>query len=208
MPDPALEQAIREAYASAPADTVVLHTLELRHPAFVDDNGRPTAVRVVRNFADADRWRALGGEKAQAALDALPADARERVGLVARLEADAPKDAGRMVPFIALAFDLELPPVDTAPVPEIAVTLDNVSREIVRHLDAAATSLERIEVTYRPYLSTDLEGPQMDPPITLTLTEVEVDVFRATGRARMLDIGNKAFPAETYTAKRFPGLTR
>ncbi len=208
MPDPALEQAIREAYASAPADTVVLHTLELRHPAFVDDNGRPTAVRVVRNFADADRWRALGGEKAQAALDALPADARERVGLVARLEADAPKAAGRMVPFIALAFDLELPPVDTAPVPEIAVTLDNVSREIVRHLDAAATSLERIEVTYRPYLSTDLEGPQMDPPITLTLTEVEVDVFRATGRARMLDIGNKAFPAETYTAKRFPGLTR
>ena len=33
-------------------------------------------------------------------------------------------------------------------------------------------------------------------------------MFRATGRARMLDIGNKAFPAETYTAKRFPGLTR
>ena len=26
--------------------------------------------------------------------------------------------------------------------------------------------------------------------------------------ARMLDIGNKAFPAETYTARRFPGLTR
>ncbi len=208
MPDPALEQAIREAYASAPSDTVILHTLELRHPAFVDDDGDPTAVRVVRNFADAERWRDLGGAEARAVLDALPTDARDRVGLVARLEADAPRDAGRMVPFVALAFDLELPPVDTAPVPEIAVTLDNVGREIVRHLDAAATSLERIEVTYRPYLSTDIEGPQMDPPITLTLTEVEVDVFRATGRARMLDIGNRAFPAETYTATRFPGLTR
>ena len=180
MPDPALEQAIREAYASAPADTVILHTLELRHPAFVDDDGRPTAVRVVRDHVD----------------------------LTARLEAGSPLDAGETVRFVALAFDLELPPVDAAPVPEISVTLDNVSREIVRHLDAAATSLERIEVTYRPYLSTDLEGPQMDPPITLTLTEVEVDVFRATGRARMLDIGNRAFPAETYTAKRFPGLTR
>ena len=180
MPDPALEQAIREAYASAPADTVILHTLELRHPAFADDDGRPTAVRVVRDHAD----------------------------LTARLEAGAPLDAGETVRFVALAFELELPPVDTAPVPEISVTLDNVSREIVRHLDAAATSLERIEVTYRPYLSTDLEGPQMDPPITLTMTEVEVDVFRATGRARMLDIGNRAFPAETYTAKRFPGLTR
>ena len=180
MPDPALEQAIREAYASAPADTVILHTLELRHPAFVDDDGVPTAIRVVRDHAD----------------------------LNARLETDAPLDAGQRVRFVALGFELELPPVDTAPVPEIAVTLDNVSREIVRHLDEAATSLERIEVTYRPYLSTDLEGPQMDPPITLTLTEVEVDVFRATGRARMLDIGNKAFPADLYTATRFPGLTR
>jgi len=73
---------------------------------------------------------------------------------------------------------------------------------------SAATSQDKIEVTYRPYLSTDLDGPQMDPPITLILTEVEADVFRVTGRARMLDIGNKAFPAETYTAKRFPGLTR
>ena len=208
MPDPTLEQAIREAYASAPTDTVILHTLELRHPAFVDDDGRPTAVRVVRNFADEESWLRLAGAEVRTVLDAMPAEGRDLVGLVARLEADAPKDAGRMVPFIALAFDLELPPVDSAPVPEIAVTLDNVSREIVRHLDAAATSLERIEVTYRPYLSTDIEGPQMDPPITLTLTEIEVDVFRATGRARMLDIGNKAFPAETYTAKRFPGLTR
>ncbi len=208
MPDPALEQALREAYASAPSDTVILHTLELRHPAFVDDDGNPTAIRVVRNFADAEHWLRLGGAEVEAVLDAMPAESRGPVGLVARLEADAPKDAGRMVPFIALGFELELPPVDTAPVPEITVTLDNVSREIVRHLDAAATSRETIEVTYRPYLSTDLEGPQMDPPITLTLTEIEVDVFRATGRARMLDIGNKAFPSDLYTARRFPGLTR
>ena len=147
MPDPALEQAIREAYASAPADTVILHTLELRHPVFADDDGRPTAVRVVRDHVD----------------------------LNARLEANAPLDAGETVRFVALAFDLKLPPVDTAPVPEISVTLDNVSREIVRHLDAAATSLERIEVTYRPYLSTDLEGPQMDPPI-------HADLDRGRGR--------------------------
>jgi hypothetical protein len=180
MPDPSLSAAIREAYAAAPADTVILHTLELRHPSFLDDDGQPTAIRVVRDHVD----------------------------LMARLEADAPVDGGLVVRFVAMGFELELPPVDTAPVPEIAVTLDNVSREIVRHLDAASTSQDKIEVTYRPYLSTDLEGPQMDPPITLILTEVEADVFRITGRARMLDIGNKAFPAETYTARRFPGLTR
>ncbi len=120
MPDPVLEQALREAYASAPADTVILHTIELRHPAFDDDDGRPTAIRVVRDHVD----------------------------LTARLEATAPLDAGETVWFVALAFDLELPPVDSAPMPEISVTLDNVGREIVRHLDAAATSRARIEVTY------------------------------------------------------------
>jgi len=180
MPNPALSEAIREAYASAPSDVVILHTLELRHPGFVDENNQPMAIRIVRDHQD----------------------------LTARLEPTAPLNGGEIVQFIALGFELELPPVNTAPVPEISVTIDNVSRELIRHLDAAVESSEKIEITYRPYLSTDLEGPQMDPPITLTLTEVEADISRVTGRARMLDIGNKSFPSEVYTVSRFPGLTR
>jgi hypothetical protein len=207
MPDPALSAAIREAYASAPADVIVLHTLEIWHPAFVED-GVARPIRVVRNFEDTATWLELGGAGVQAVLDGLDADARRKVGLVARLEAGAPRDAGLLVPFVALGFDLELPPVDTIPVPEIVVTLDNVGREIAKHLDAAAVSQERIEVMYRPYLSTDIEGPQMDPPMTMTLSEVEVDVFRVTGRARVLDIGNKAFPSEIYTIRKYPGLRR
>lgn len=180
MPDPSLSAAIKDVYASAPSDEVVLHTLELRHPAFVNAQNKPTAVRVVRDHAD----------------------------LTARLEAKAPVNAGQMVTFVGMGFELELPPVDTAPVPEISVTLDNVSREIVKHLDAAAESPEKIEATYRPYLASDLEGPQMDPPISLVLTEVKADIFSVTGRARILDVGNKAFPSDTYTTKRFPGLAR
>ena len=79
-----------------------------------------------------------------------------------------------------MGFDLDLPPVDIAPVPEVVLTLDNVSREIVKHLDAASESETSIEVTYRPYLSNDVEGPQMDPPITLVLTEVEAKLIPAT----------------------------
>ena len=48
----------------------------------------------------------------------------------------------------------------------------------------------------------------MVPPITLVLSDVEADVMRVVGRARMLDIGNKRFPSKNYTAKLFPGLTR
>lgn len=46
MPDSTLSQALREAYASAPAGVVIYHTLELRHPAF------SSPIRVVRDFAD------------------------------------------------------------------------------------------------------------------------------------------------------------
>lgn len=44
MPDPALSAAIQEAYASAPVDQVIYHTLELWHPAFSEP------IRVVRDF--------------------------------------------------------------------------------------------------------------------------------------------------------------
>ncbi len=46
MPDSTLSQAIKEAYASAPAGVVIYHTLELNHAAF------SSPIRVVRDFAD------------------------------------------------------------------------------------------------------------------------------------------------------------
>ena len=202
MPNLALKQAIKEAYASAPIDAIILHTLELRHPAF----NHP--IRVVRNYADEDRWLDIGGEEVKALLDAMEDDERRMVGLVARLEANAPIEASKMVSFIALGFNLDLPPIDSIPVPEITVTMDNVGREITDALDLAATSQDKIEITYRPYLSTDIEGPQMEPPITLIITEVEATPLTVTARARMLDIGNKAFPSLTYDPETFPGLIR
>ena len=47
MPNTALSEAIKEAYASAPSQQIILHTLELRHPSFVDETGQLVAIRVV-----------------------------------------------------------------------------------------------------------------------------------------------------------------
>ena len=44
--DDTLSLALREAYASAPANVVIYHTLELWHPAF------SVPIRVVRDYAD------------------------------------------------------------------------------------------------------------------------------------------------------------
>lgn len=180
MTDNTLSEALKEAYASAPSDVILLHTLELRHPSFIDDNGNPTAIRVVR----------------------------DHVNHTCTLESSAPLNPGQAVEFVAMAFDLELPPVDTSPTPEISVTIDNVSTEIIKYLDQAVETQDMIELTYRPYLSDDLTCPQMDPPITLMITDIQADCLKITATARMMDIGNKSFPAENYTVKNYPGLTR
>lgn len=180
MTDTSLSEALKEAYASAPSEIIILHTLELRHSAFIDENGNPVAIRVVR----------------------------DNVNHICRLEESAPLDAGLEVEFVAMAFDLELPPVEAIPVPEIMLTLDNVSTELIEYLDKAIETQDMIEMTYRPYLSNDLSCPQMNPPITLVITEITVDVSKISATARMMDIGNKSFPAENYTVKKYPGLSR
>ena len=48
MPDATLSDAIAEAYASAPADEVIYHTLEIRHSSFA------TPIRVVRDLVALD----------------------------------------------------------------------------------------------------------------------------------------------------------
>ena len=98
--------------------------------------------------------------------------------------------------------------MENIPVPEISLSLDNVSTEIMRYLDQAIDTQDMIEMTYRPYLSNDLSCPQMDPPITLVITEITADISKISATARMMDIGNKSFPAENYTVKKYPGLSR
>ena len=172
MPDPSLSAALAEAYASAPSDEVIYHTLEISHAAF----SQP--IRVVRDNAD----------------------------LTARLEATAAHNPGEMVTFVGFGFDLVRPEVSATGVPQCTIEMDNVSREILANIELAMTSLDAIEVTYREYLASDLEGPQNDPPMTLTIISISADVFRVRAVAGYPDMSNRRFPREDYTTERFPGL--
>jgi hypothetical protein len=172
--------AIAEAYATANLDEVILDTLELRHPNFVDSNGNNIAARVVRAYQNYNLT----------------------------LENSAPQNAGQTVLFQACQFKFTLPEYGDGQVPQLQIVIDNVSRQITTYLEEASTSLTPIGVTYRPYLSTDTTGPQMDPPFSFTLSKVQVDVFQVTGTATTNDVNNWPFPYENYTPKRFPGLVR
>lgn len=174
------EQALKEAYASAPLDEVILDTLELRHPSFVDDLGNPTAVRIVCQYQNYEL----------------------------RLEANAPINGGQLVTFIACPFKFKLPDFSEDSVPTLQIQVDNVSREITKYLEMAIAEITPIGVTYRPYLASDPSGPQMDPPFYFSLSKVTVDVFQITGTCTINDVHNWPFPADKYTPSRFPGLVR
>jgi hypothetical protein len=179
-PEGRLRRAIKEAYASAPTGVIVIDTLEFRHPNFRDELGVPTAIRAVLGHSN----------------------------LEARLEEDAPQNAGEYVTFIAMSFELELPNIEHIAQPEIGISIDNVSRDIEDNLMLAAASPYPIEVTYRPYLNTDLTQPQMNPPLTMTLISAEADDFRVSARASYGNAANVLCPRETYNVARFPGLQR
>lgn len=168
-----LSEALKEAYASAPNDVVIINTLEIRHPAFT------APIRVVSDYAP----------------------------VTAMLEYNAPADPGAFVEYQPFAFELTLPEVMDKGVPELALKIDNVSREILRNIELAMPLPDKLEITYRAYLSNDLStGPHNDPPLHLTITSIEADATAITARASVADFINKKFPNQEYDETRFPGL--
>lgn len=172
MPNDALITAIKEAYASAPVDEVILHTLEIIHSSFT------TPIRVVQ----------------------------DRAGHTLVLEEDAPVNPGEAVEFIGYAFDFRLPSVGESSSPEIEISIDNISRDIMANLEVATQSSMPVRIIYRPYLASDPSAPQMNPPLDLQVSNARVTLFQITFRAGFGDIASRKFPNEFYTTERFPGL--
>ena len=172
MPDVTLSEAIKEAYAAAPSDDVIHHTLEIWHPNFSDP------IYVVRDFTD----------------------------LTATIEATAARNAATPVTFVGFAFDIVPPHVDKTGIPHCTIEIDNVSREILANIEAAMTGTDPITVIYRAYLSSDLSGPENDPPLELTIHSIVADPFKVRAVAGFGSLANLRFPRQDYSAEVFPGL--
>ena len=174
-----VNDAIAEAYASARTDVVVLHTLEFRCDAFVDEAGQPTALRFVMD-ADQDH--------------------------TCTLESTAPLNAGQAVNFIGAMFGLTLPSVEEGAAPKLSITVPNIGTKITSHIDAATTGDKPVTVTYRPYLNTDTSAPQMRP-LTLELDSCKCSSGMITATATLVNLSNKSFPSVLYDTVKFPGLS-
>ena len=164
MPDTTLSQAIQEAYAAAPTDEIVYHTLEFNHPLF------PGPVRVVQGFDE--------------------------------ITAGTPPEVWQAVP-----FDLKLPTLTNTGPPQLSITLDNVSRDLMRAIDVATESGEQVTVTYRAFLKSNLGQAQNNPPMVLSIVTINATPTTITATASLSNFTNKRWPRLIYRDEDYPGLS-
>lgn len=166
MPNDSLQDAIKEAYAIAPAGKVILDTLEIRQTGVQD------SIYLVR----------------------------------AKRELGAYDENGVLRVFEPAGFQFTLPPQNEEGFRSLNIAIDNVGRRVSDFINAAKSDNVPVEIIYRPYLSDDITGPQMNPPLVLFLKDVQINMMQVTARATFMDIVNRKFPSELYTRGRFPYL--
>lgn len=181
-------EAIQEAYASAPTDEIILSTIELRHPSFINQDGDVQPIRVVQDYGEL-----------------IEEGDPDIYGWKLFLESDAPANPGEEVIFVSMMFSFELPPQQEGSLPTIEITLDNVTREVSKYLDEAVNLDEEIEVTYREYLLSDKSEPQFVLP-GMTINTVVSNVQKVTASASFADLINRNFPGKLYRPEEFRGL--
>jgi hypothetical protein len=108
--------------------------------------------------------------------------------------------------FRACAFNFTLPATDDGGLQELTITLDNANNRVSDFCENAMNFPAPVEILYRPYLSTDLTTPLMNPPLRLFLENVTVSEAQVSGRAVPVDFLNLTFPTELFDSVRFPPL--
>jgi hypothetical protein len=106
-------------------------------------------------------------------------------------------------------FLVQLPTQDGKGQQDLQIVIDNVGREIMDAIEAAAADPSvNITVTYRVFLDIANSLPQNDPPLVLALPSIVVGMASVTGTATRADVLNRPFPSEVYRVDSFPGLNR
>lgn len=123
-----------------------------------------------------------------------------------RLPIRARDEDGIWHDFEPAGFQFSLPAANEEGFRSLNLSIDNIDRRVTDFVEAARQSTVPVEVIYRPFLSTDLRQPHMDPPLVLYLKDLQIIAMQVNGRATFKDITNKKFPKELYTRERFPSL--
>lgn len=132
---------------------------------------------------------------------------QDYIELLARLENEHPTHGGQKVLFNPVAFDLTPPSKETGVIPELQLTIDNVSAELMPYLDLASSEEIPIKIIYREYLLSDTEAPSIKP-IMFEASVTTASLTSITTTCSMTNISTKSFPSEEYNSENFPNLVQ
>jgi hypothetical protein len=121
---------------------------------------------------------------------------------------EAMLETGGPVTFQPFPFAVVLPTVNGAGQQDMQVTLTNADQAVADLVRLAHTDpTQRIECTYREFLSDELGAPQ-SAPLRLTFEAIQIGEESVTGVAGRSDVLNRRFPGVWYDVQHFPGLDR
>lgn len=110
--------------------------------------------------------------------------------------------------FAAIPFEVVLPKLDGQGQQDMQIIVCNVAEEMAAALDKVKTQPEEpVKAYFTQYIHGNY-APQYDPPLELTLSDIELthEVFRGT--ATRVDVFNQQFPKRLYRGDLFPALIR
>ncbi len=131
---------------------------------------------------------------------------RDRQNITATIEVGAPNNSGEDVVFTAFPFNFTLPKIGDGR-QELRITVDGASRIMIDMIESMdLTDANPVRVIYRPYLSTDLSGPHMNPPLKLVCRSISINAKQVSLSCGYADFMNRKFPRKIYRIEEFPGL--
>lgn len=174
-----LYRAIQESYASATQDIILLYTVEFNHKAFSEP-------------ARVCRWSAASPEPEK---------------FYCKLEDDAPYNAGEIVEFIGLPFEVQFPDKTQNNAGEFTFKINGVGFELDADLEAAAMSGGKITAILRIYEKGKEElGPaEIWRNIDIKNPSIDATTGDVTATGSFFDWIDRTF-GYNYTPGKYPAL--
>lgn len=174
-----LDEAKLEAYASAVQDIILLLTVEFNHKAF------SVPARVCC-------WSAASPDP---------------VKFLCRLENDAPYNAGELVEFIGLPFEVQWPDKVDANAGEFQFKVEGAGFELDSDLEAAALSGGEITAIVRVFIKgREKEGPaEVYHNINIKNPSIDATTGTITANGSFMDWINRTY-GYNYTPGKYPAL--
>lgn len=180
------DDAIAEARASASVDQFELEAVEIRHPAWVDENDLPAALRLVLDNRD---WNLLH-------------------------EPEAPLNAGQTVTYVSTAMRIIRPEQTEGQIGTVGLAFDFVSRAVLPWIDEALSIRADGQLTLRSWLAGrnmstgdyTVSGPPREILKGLIVRKITASATSIELSASFKDLVNIGFPRRLFEPSEFPGL--